>query len=114
MSRCRGTIQPYEPTIKETPARVLIVGTFQSGSQPMQMAKCVVNHSPESDQRKNNINTVEAIRIAKVPTPELPELLNRTRSVTSVMVVGERQNLNLPFMNRFKNFDALSQIRLPV
>jgi len=30
------------------------------------------------------------------------------------MIVGERQNLNLPLMNRFQDFDPFGQVRSPV
>jgi hypothetical protein len=45
-----------------------------------------------------------------LPSPEFPELLDCTGAVPSVMIVGERQNLNLSLVNRLQNFDPLGPV----
>ena len=42
--------------------------------------------------------------------PEFPELLDCPGAVTGIVIVGERQNLNLPLVNRLQNFDPLGLV----
>ncbi len=49
-----------------------------------------------------------------LPSPKFPELLDCTGTEASEMIIGERQNLNLPLVNRFQNFDPLGQLRAAV